>query len=345
MQADCNVIGSASTMNMNTNHQRQLDNKRKGMRISVAFHSLIILLGVIPFLVEAPDTQEYAQAIMIELSTETGSSSGGSNSARAMSQPARKQVSMASLSQASSSKSLAAPRSKPVITAPNPDINIPEDDTFFDDPLEVTESSETDVVKEVVEEVAVVNNFDGWEVSESEDSSDAPAPLAGDDGEGGKSLFRSISDFDGDFGDQFNGDAESGDDPFADGFFDGEWPGETDGTEGKNIGAGKAGDGKFWGDFAGDGLFNRNVIHRERADVARLVIKEGKLVVNLCVNPTGKVVYVKCDADESTISDAQIIALAESVVEDYVFNEDVNASSQQCGRLTFVFKIEEKAQR
>jgi hypothetical protein len=325
-------------MDINMNYQRIKANKRKGMRISIAFHSLVVLLGIIPFLVEVPEYQEFDQAIMIELSTETSSNSGGASAARASSQPARMQVSMASLSKASSSKALDIPHPKPVITALNPDFNIPEEETYFDDPLEVTETSETDEVKEIVDEAPVKKSFEGMEISESEESSDGLSPLEGEGEDGGKSLFRSISDFDGDFGDSFKGDAESGDDPFADGFFDGEWPGETDGTEGKNLGAGKAGDGKFWGDFAGDGLFNRKVI--QRADVARLAIKEGKLVVNLCVNPTGEVIYVKCDPDESTISDTDIITLAESVAENYVFEADAAASNQQCGRLTFVFKID-----
>jgi len=339
MRALMIVIACALAMNMNTNHQRVKDNKRKGMRISIAFHSLILILGIIPFLVEAPDTQEYAQAIMIELSTETSSSSGGSSTSRASNQPARREVSMASLSQSTSSKLLDVPRTRPIITTPNPDIHIPEEDTFFDDPIEVTEMTETDEVQEVVEEAPVTNSFDGLEVTESEESSDQISTLEGEGDEDGKSLFRSMSDFDGEFGDQFNGDAESGDDPFADGFFDGNWPGETDGTEGRNIGAGKVGDGKFWGDFAGEGLFNRKVI--QRADVARLAIKEGKLVVNLCIDQSGKVIYVKCDEVKSTIGDTEIIALAESVAENYVFESDATASDQQCGRLTFVFKIED----
>ncbi len=325
------------------NYQRIKENKRKGMRISVAFHSLIVLLGIIPFLVQTPEGKEYDQAIMIELSTENFGSSGASgssqSSSQSSSQASRKKVSMASLSKAVTSSSLDVPKSKPVITAPNPDLNLPEKETYFDDPLEVAETTETDDVSEVAEEVPVENSYEGWDVSENEETSDAPAPLAGDGDSNGKSLFRSISDFDGDFGDGFKGDAELGDDPFADGFFDGTWPGDTDGTEGKNLGAGKIGDGKFWGDFAGDGLFNRKVI--QRADVARLAIKEGKLVVNLCVNQSGEVVYVKCDSDESTISDAQIVALAESVAENYVFEEDATASNQQCGRLTFVFKIDQ----
>jgi hypothetical protein len=339
MQAANFVIGSASTKDSIMNHQRSKNNKRKGMRISIAFHSMIVLLAIIPFLVQEPDTQEFEQVILIELNPETFGDSGASGSSMSSSQSARKQVSMASLSKPAASTALQAPSSKPVITAPNPDLNIPEKETYFDDPLEVTESSETDVVQEVVEEVPVENSFDGWEVSDSEEASDAPAPMAGNGDGTGESLFRSIQDFDGDFGDGFKGDSESGDDPFADGHFDGTWPGETDGTEGKNLGAGKVGDGKYWGDFAGDGLFNRKVI--QRADVARLAIKEGKLVVNLCVNQAGEVVYVKCDSDESTISDERIISLAESVAKNYVFEEDAAASSQQCGRLTFVFKIEQ----
>ena len=140
-----------------------------------------------------------------------------------------------------------------------------------------------------------------------------------DGGPGGPGESDGTSDFDG----EFEGDAESGDDPFAEGLFDGEWPGETDGTEGKHIGTGTDGDGNYWGDFAGDGLFNRKVI--QRANVARLAIKQGKLVVNLCVDNSGEVVFTECDRSMSTITDEELVNLAEICASKYVVDQDPTA--------------------
>jgi hypothetical protein len=95
-----------------------------------------------------------------------------------------------------------------------------------------------------------------------------------------------------------------------------------------------------FGDFAGDGLFNRKVIKRADAEVARIAIEEGKVVINLCVDQLGKVVYAQYDTPHSTIRDKSILSKAVDCAKLYVFDEDPSAPREQCGRLTFVFKIQ-----
>ena len=180
----------------------------------------------------------------------------------------------------------------------------------------------------------VQNAFDDWAVSPDDTSGDKVdmSDLA--------SSADGTSNSDGDVWSEFDAGGESeGDDPFANGLFDGEWPGELDGTEGKSIGVGEDGNGNYWGDFAGDGLFNRQVI--SRANVARLAEKEGKVVINLCVNRNGDVVYTAVDNANSTIVDSSIIAKSEICAGQYIFDKDPTAPEEQCGRLTFVFKIED----
>ena len=85
-------------------------------------------------------------------------------------------------------------------------------------------------------------------------------------------------------------------------------------------------------------MFGRKV--KQRANPGRLAMKEGKLVVNLCVDKTGKVIFTECDKALSTIKDPNLISMAEDCAERYVFEADNYADERQCGKLTFIFKID-----
>jgi len=77
----------------------------------------------------------------------------------------------------------------------------------------------------------------------------------------------------------------------------------------------------------------------KRANVARIAVKEGKVVINLCVDQLGSVVFAQYDLPNSTIRDKAIVAKAEECAKQYVFDEDPSAPREQCGRLTFIFEI------
>ena len=312
-------------------------NKRKGITISVVLHSILFLLAIIPFVVIESEP-ELEQAIVIDFRDMSSNTRSGSTSASASASPAtRAKVAMASIAAPKASAPIKPSIAKPVITSPQPDIQIPPADNFFDTPVDISDAPEVDEVHEMVDTPSEqTSDFDSWGVADVDEPDGEPEPIAIADGDdGGPGVEDGESDFDGDF----EGDAESGDDPFADGLFNGDWPGDTDGTEGKHIGTGTDGDGNYWGDFAGEGLFNRKVI--KRANVARLAIQEGKLVVNLCVDQTGEVTFVECDRGMSTIADDQLVTMAENCASNYVFDQDPSAPEKQCGRLTFVFKIDD----
>lgn len=92
-------------------------------------------------------------------------------------------------------------------------------------------------------------------------------------------------------------------------------------------------------DFSGDGLFKRKVVYR--ADVKKLIKQNGKISVNLCVDRKGNVISAEYNPEFSTIKDKALIDKAVRVTKRYRFEEDRSAPREQCGRLTFVCKIED----
>ena len=98
------------------------------------------------------------------------------------------------------------------------------------------------------------------------------------------------------------------------------------------------GDGDDGMDFSGNGIFGRRVVYR--ANVKKLAQEEGKIVVNLCVNRTGHVVYAENNADLSTIKTKSLIQKTINATKKYRFDKDYTASTKECGKLTFIFELE-----
>lgn len=91
-------------------------------------------------------------------------------------------------------------------------------------------------------------------------------------------------------------------------------------------------------DFSGDGLFKRKVIYR--ADVKKLTKRNGKITVNLCVDRTGYIISAEANEELTTIMDKELVEKAVSLTRRYRFEKDNSAPRQQCGKLTFSFKVE-----
>jgi len=117
----------------------------------------------------------------------------------------------------------------------------------------------------------------------------------------------------------------------------------TVGKKGKsdvNLGTtdGKADKGDAGMDFSGDGLFTRRVI--KRAEIKHLSKKEGIMVVNLCVNRDGGVVYAQFNKKDSNIKDGNLVAEAIRATRKYRFEPDYTAPEKQCGKLTYIIKLD-----
>lgn len=102
---------------------------------------------------------------------------------------------------------------------------------------------------------------------------------------------------------------------------------------------GKADEGINWGEVTGDGLFSRRVIYR--ADVKKITEDEGKIVVRLCVNRSGRVIFAEND-DATTMDDLSIVRKAIQLTTKYRFEKDYTAPEKQCGKLTYIFEIEKE---
>jgi|GEM_PF-4264161 len=127
-------------------------------------------------------------------------------------------------------------------------------------------------------------------------------------------------------------------------------PDETAANTGspKNPSTGNSGEGKTPSDNdsgtaevdeKGEDLFSRKVTYRQ--DITNLIKESGKISVDLCVNRSGKVVSAVYNKEGSTIHDRKLTKLAEDATKHYKFEKDSGAPTSHCGKLTFVFKIED----
>ena len=99
------------------------------------------------------------------------------------------------------------------------------------------------------------------------------------------------------------------------------------------------GDGDDGMDFSGNGIFGRRVTYR--ANVKKLAQEQGKIVVNLCVNRTGNVVYAENNVELSTIKTKSLVQKTVNATKKYRFDKDYTAATKECGKLTFIFELGE----
>ena len=101
---------------------------------------------------------------------------------------------------------------------------------------------------------------------------------------------------------------------------------------------GKADEGDSGDDFSGDGLLTRKVIYR--ASLNEIMKETGKIVINLCVNRDGAVVFSEVDEERTTIKNPLLMKKAEMIIAKYRFEKDYTVAEKQCGSYSYLLKIE-----
>lgn len=96
------------------------------------------------------------------------------------------------------------------------------------------------------------------------------------------------------------------------------------------------GNGSGGDDFRGDGLLTRKVIRR--ANVESLIKEPGRMVINLCVNRDGAVIFSEVNERMTTLTDKKLLKDAEYTATKYRYEKDYTAAERQCGRLTFIIE-------
>ena len=107
------------------------------------------------------------------------------------------------------------------------------------------------------------------------------------------------------------------------------------GSDDEKASSGNGDSGNGFGESTGEGIFNRKVIFR--ANVKKITKESGKIVIELCINQQGRVVFAKPDTDASTIKDFDVIRKAVDLTTKYKFEKDYTAPRKQCGKMTYVF--------
>ncbi|MEM8909010.1 MAG: hypothetical protein AAGD05_14280 [Bacteroidota bacterium] len=287
-------------------------NQRKGKVITILVHLGLLLLVLFPFLnYETPDP-EPAQFVVIDFKDEFKSAAEKSSTKKAApTKGVEKKVAKKPTPQkkvAKKPKPKPVAKKKPVLTTNKKEKPIRTKPTKAKKEVEVPQKDPTPhvpepTVKEEVEEEATDAPTENTAKEQPTDKTDG----------GAKDIGQS----------EGNGEGQSG-----------------SSTTGNSKNDGVANQGNNGMDFSGDGIFNRKVIYR--ADVKKITKEEGKIVVNLCINQDGRVVYAKLNDDLSTIETPSVLRKAIRVATDYRFERDRSAPRKQCGKLTFLFEIEEE---
>lgn len=115
--------------------------------------------------------------------------------------------------------------------------------------------------------------------------------------------------------------------------------GEGSPLEGNQDGAAMEGDGGGGDGLEGDGIITRKIVYRE--NITSVAKVNGRIVLNVCIDRQGKVVYAGYDPEKTTITDSELIKQATHLAVRYRYEEKYTAPMRECGQLTFIFRINE----
>lgn len=92
-------------------------------------------------------------------------------------------------------------------------------------------------------------------------------------------------------------------------------------------------------DDSGIGIFGRRII--KTPSLAKIMTKKvkGDIVLKMCIDPEGKVIRVELNRDETTITDQALMKEALRVAKNYVYEKNIDAPAEQCGKFTFRLDI------
>ena len=108
--------------------------------------------------------------------------------------------------------------------------------------------------------------------------------------------------------------------------------------EGPNEGTDAEGDDEGQTGLDGDGVITRKIIYR--ADIGQAAFESGKIVVDVCIDRAGRILTVANNADSTTIENMDMVRDVLHLVADYRFENDYTAALRECGRISFIFDVD-----
>jgi hypothetical protein len=299
--------------------QNEDQNRKKGLRISVTLHILILLLALWPLLRDDPDQSIDTQfSIAVNFSTAEAANSFKGQSSEGAQRPRNEtieRVKTAPIDQVN----------KPQTQTEVPEVKMPTPTPVETVESDIFEDSEIVAIEEVPEEAEPVqitpvpsnNNSSSEPVDIPVDISGGKTSPANDSGTNSSSPSNKDGSGtgQGSQGDGFGNDGSGND---------------------ATSGAGTGGPGTGIFDGTGDGIFGRQPVSgRPHPD---LIKQNGRISMKVCINKRGMNTYVEVIQSESTIKDRRLQNLAMDSMAKYIWEEDYSAAKEQCGKYTYQFK-------
>jgi outer membrane biosynthesis protein TonB len=317
-------------------------NKRKGKRISLVIHIIIILLAFLYLFPNDPDQNIDTQyAVAVNFANSKSSASTKSSAAAGKKRPKTEEPIKIETTPTKKVETTQPNKPAPKIktqTQPKPtdpivsentveeaeveavEEEIPVDEPDFevveDTPPEIITIQEPEVIGEeapsledILSEIESAPESSEGTVDDVEESSreeSGPAPSMNDESETG------------------TGKADSG---------TGAGAGDSGDDNDSGLGDGGEGLGEF--DDSGDGIFGRKVIYRDHSMMAA-ANKSGRIVFKVCINRAGNVTYVELNELETTIDQRDVIKKGMNAMWKYKYAPDPRASREQCGRFSVI---------
>ena len=287
------------------------ESKRRSKRITTMIHIGLLALLLFPFMNITPPEPEMTAVVVDFRDFKSAAKKSSTKKSKEANGPTKEVVEKVEVKETPKPKPTPVPvaEKKPVLTDEKSEVPVKTKPTVADKPVEAP--------PEIVEEIPEVPVKKPEKKAEptKETSAEKPTEAKPTSASGsGNETSGSTSGA----GEGKTGSSESGDS-------------KTDGV---------ADEGDNGMDFSGDGIFGRRVV--KRADVKKITTETGKIVINLCVNPSGKVVFSELNEELSTIKSKSVLRKARKVASEYRFERDYTAPAKQCGKLTFIFDIEEE---
>ena len=302
--------------------QNQEVRRKRSFWISLYLHIAILLLALFPFMIETPPFDvDRQQSVVIEFTNDAASSkqaaykleSGPPAEAKQESQKAQPKVTPVETKPIETK--VEQPQRPvedikiPVMTDPNssdmpvePDFEEPQ--PVEEEPVEVVKTPTKPAEKPAEEPVEAPSeskvNLEDLIFGEEESGGSDPNKTEGDAKKSGGGGF-----------DPYSQDESEGSSPWGSG----------NGTE-----------------VLGEGIFGRKVIYR--ADVAKMSEMNGSIAIKICVNRQGLVTQAVYLREGSSITAPAQVRRAEEIAARYKFEPDHTAPANQCGKLTFIFKVD-----
>ena len=86
-------------------------------------------------------------------------------------------------------------------------------------------------------------------------------------------------------------------------------------------------------------MISRPVKDRANFDeLKKLVEESGLIVINICIDKDGRVVFAEYNDDESTIHSSYLAAESERLAKTIRYHKDYTAASRDCGKFRFRIK-------